>query len=576
MSESLKLGNLEHLILKYSLIDRSFWLKAYQYIKAKYFEKDENQQIFSLFKRHFEEYNELPDYEIAVNELRSIDQNTLRSIFTQIDPEDYEKYKDYIYQNTFDFIRENLITNSIKKSVDLLEEKKYEEIGEIIKEAVKFNFNTDLGLKLSDIEERYERIKELEKDRVPTGFPLLDALLNGGWGQKELYACAAPPGIGKCQSYDTEIEIEVDENSEIFETIKRCRSFREKRIKIGDLVEALGATNEKQEINVSDYNIKVNTPQGFKRINGVMKTEELPIINIKTQSTEMNCAFKHRVESKNGFDFVANVNEVRTKNGIEKCKVTDLARKENCYDIQVEDTHSYWSNDIHSHNSIFLANWGVGALKQGYNVLVYTLEISEERLSMRYDSILTKIPNSELVYDIDKLKKKYEMFAKTSKANLWIKEFPTKGASINDMKSHQEQLRLYENFNPDLILVDYAGLMRPSRKGADDYGELKTIYEDLRGWAVELSVPLVTAAQTNRKSLDEKGGTKEIITQAQVAESLGITQTLDLFMTITQSRNEKEEGIINLYLDKHRHGESSKILKYDIDYKTFLLEEVEI
>ena len=144
------------------------------------------------------------------------------------------------------------------------------------------------------------------------------------------------------------------------------------------------------------------------------------------------------------------------------------------------------------------------------------------------------------------------------------------------MKSHYEQLVLYENFKPDIIYVDYAGLMHPSYRVGNDYNDIKTTFEDLRGWAGELGLPIVTAAQTNRKSLDKKGGTKEIITQAQVGDSLGIPQTLDMFMTITQSRIEKEEGVINIYIDKHRHGESSKMLKYSIDYRNFLLEEYDL
>jgi replicative DNA helicase len=348
------------------------------------------------------------------------------------------------------------------------------------------------------------------------------------------------------------------------------------KIKIGDLVEALGAKAEKQEVNINNYNIKVNTPYGFKKIDGAMKTEELSIVNVKTNSYSLNCATRHRIETKNGFDFATNAKEVKTKNGFEDCKITDLNKKENCYDIQVSDVHSYWSNNMHSHNSIFLANWAVNAMKQGYNVLVYTLEIAEERLSMRHDAILTKIPVDELAIDIDKLKKKYQMFAKTSKANLWIKEFATKTASVNQLKAHHEQLMVYENFKPDLIIVDYAGLMKPTYKTGEGYEDLKTIYEDLRGWAGEADLPILTAAQTNRKSLGDKGGTKELITQAQVSESLGITQTLDVFMTITQSLEEKEDQIISLYFDKHRNGESSKMMKFNINYKNFLLEELDI
>lgn len=413
------LGNLEHLILNYSVRDRSFWLKVFESIKPNFFEKDQDRKIFGFFKDYFQKYNQLPDYQIANNELKDIDSDLLVAVYDQ-PPEDT---KDYIYDKTLDFITENMMRSALMEAIDHLEKRQFNKIYESVKKVLEFSLDTSLGLKLSDIDTRYEKIKLLEKERVPTGYAQLDSILHGGWAKKEAYACAAPPGIGK---------------------------------------------------------------------------------------------------------------------------------------------------------SIFLANWAVNAIKQGFNALVYTLEISEERLTMRHDSILTKIPVDELVYDIESVRKKYAMFAKTSKANLWVKEFPTKTAGIHQLKSHYEQLRLYENFQPDVIFIDYAGLMKPSFRSGDGYEDLKVIFEDIRGWAGELDVPIVTAAQTNRKSLDEKGGTKEIITQAQVAESLGITQTLDVFFTITQSRPEKEAGQINLYIDKHRHGESSKVIKYNIDYRNFVLEEYDI
>lgn len=424
MAESLDLGNLEYLILNYSVRDRSFWLRVFEHLQKKYFIKDANKEIYSFFHQYFKKYSKLPDYQITLNEIGGhVDNEIIESVFQPLSDEEHEKYKGYIYDGTKEFIQENMARTALMNSVEWLEKKDFEKMNEAIKKVLKFSLDTSLGVNLLDIDERYEKLQELMRERIPTGYPQLDAILHGGWARKELYAVAAPPGVGK---------------------------------------------------------------------------------------------------------------------------------------------------------SIFLANWAVNAVKQGYNALVYTLEISEERLSMRHDAILTKIPTDELMYDIDRLKKKYQIFTKTSKANLWIKEFPTKSGTINTLKAHYEQLRLYEDFEPDVILVDYAGLMRPSYRMGDGYEDLKTIYEDLRGWAGEIDKPVITAAQTNRKSLDEKGGTKEIITQAQVSESLGITQTLDMFMTITQSRSEKEEGLIGLWVDKHRHGESSKQLKYNVDYRNFTLEELDI
>jgi replicative DNA helicase len=227
--------------------------------------------------------------------------------------------------------------------------------------------------------------------------------------------------------------------------------------------------------------------------------------------------------------------------------------------------------------SIFLANFAANALKMAQkNILVYTLEISEESLSMRHDAILSDIHTDELMHNTDKLKEKLGILRKISKSDMIIKEFPTRAVTVNSLRSHMEQLKLYLNFIPNIIIIDYAGLLVPTYRTGESYSDLKTIFEDLSGLADEMNIPVVTAAQTNRKSLDEKGGgTKETITQAQVAESLGITQTLDVFMTITQSVPEKNEGSINLYVDKNRHGASGKNINFKIEYKTFKLEEVE-
>lgn len=221
MSDSFNLGNMEYLILNYSLKDRSFWLKVFENIKPKYFEKDENKQVFKFFREFFNEYNELPDIDIAKNELGdSLDKTLLDGIYNKAELENEENKKEYIYNNTLRFIKESMMSDSLRKSIELMEEGKFDEIGEEIKKVLTFNLDTSLGISLDQIDERYERINKLQTDKVPTGFPQVDAILHGGWARKELYSVAAPPGVGKCQTYDTEIEIEIDENCEEYEILK--------------------------------------------------------------------------------------------------------------------------------------------------------------------------------------------------------------------------------------------------------------------------------------------------------------------------------------------------------------------
>jgi len=218
MEEKLTLGKLEYLILNFALRDRPFWLKIFEAIKKTYFEKKDNQVIFSFFKTYFAKYNTLPEFQITENALSGkVDDDALKEIFGK--PPDKIPPK-YIYDETLNFILENMMRNKLLKSIDLLKNKKFDEIYSEIREVMKFNFDTSLGLNLLEIDERYEKIKALEKEKIGTGFPVFDAILHGGWSKKELYAVAAPPGTGKCQTYNVEVEIEIDNYDPLYEKIK--------------------------------------------------------------------------------------------------------------------------------------------------------------------------------------------------------------------------------------------------------------------------------------------------------------------------------------------------------------------
>lgn len=219
MDDKLTLGKLEYLILNFSLRDRPFWLKIFETIKKDYFENKNNQIIFEFFKNYFSKYNELPDYQITENKLNSkVEDKILKSIY---EPAVDTIQPQFIYDETHNFIIENMMRNKLLKSIDLLKKKKFDDIYHEIREVMKFNFDSSLGLNLLDVDGRYEKIKALEKEKIETGFPIFNSVLNGGWAKKELYAVAAPPGIGKCPTYNTEIEIEIDENDPVYKKISK-------------------------------------------------------------------------------------------------------------------------------------------------------------------------------------------------------------------------------------------------------------------------------------------------------------------------------------------------------------------
>ena len=132
-----------------------------------------------------------------------------------------------------------------------------------------------------------------------------------------------------------------------------------------------------------------------------------------------------------------------------------------------------------------LVNVGAAAVKAGLNVIHYTLELNEAYVGLRYDAVMSGIQAQELKYHIDEVK---EIVGKL-KGKLIVKYYPTKGGTVNTLASHIEKCRM-QGFDPDLIIVDYADLLRGH--GKEVRHELGNIYEDLTGLAGEQEIPCWT------------------------------------------------------------------------------------
>jgi len=196
--------------------------------------------------------------------------------------------------------------------------------------------------------------------------------------------------------------------------------------------------------------------------------------------------------------------------------------------------------------SFFLVNFGYGALMSGHDVVHYTFELSETNIGWRYDSRITGIPIKEIVNNIDSVESVLKTF---SGGKLIIKEYPTRRATVNDIKFHYQHL-CASGYNPKLMIIDYADLMR-SRKGYEQKRfELECIYEDLRGLAMELGIPIVTASQINRLGY---GG--DIITIDKVGESMAKVQIADFIASFSRGEEDKKKGTGKFYIAKNRNGE---------------------
>lgn len=197
--------------------------------------------------------------------------------------------------------------------------------------------------------------------------------------------------------------------------------------------------------------------------------------------------------------------------------------------------------------SHWLTHVGAQALTQGKNVLHFTFELAERAVGVRYDSHLLGIDSLDCAERMDEIKKYYADNAGIL-GKLRIKYFPTGTATVQTLRSFIDKLAL-EGFRPDMLVIDYAQIMRSTEKYDLPRMELKKIFEELRAFASELDVPIWTASQSNKE-----GAEADIISLANMAEAYAQAHICDFVVGLGRPESKKATGIGTLFIAKNRNG----------------------
>jgi replicative DNA helicase len=183
--------------------------------------------------------------------------------------------------------------------------------------------------------------------------------------------------------------------------------------------------------------------------------------------------------------------------------------------------------------SMMLVKFASEALRAGKKVVYYTLELSEKVVGQRFDACLNDIHLRSVWNFPDYIKQTANEIAAKG-GNLKIKEFPTMMATTNSILSHLRSLEMNENFVPDEIFIDYADIMKPLSNFSEKRHALTSVYEGIRGIAVEHGVPVWTASQTNRSGMDKEKFGLDVI-----GEALGKAATADLIIGVGRTEEQK-------------------------------------
>lgn len=209
--------------------------------------------------------------------------------------------------------------------------------------------------------------------------------------------------------------------------------------------------------------------------------------------------------------------------------------------------------------SHLLVHFGAQALLRGKNVLHYTFELNERAVGIRYDSHILDIPSLECYEAKQEIQKYYEQ-NKENLGRLKIKYYPTSTASEVTLRGHIEKLAT-QNFRPDVIIIDYAGIMRSTDRHELLRMELKKVMEELRGMGTELDVPIWTAIQSNKE-----GANNDIVDLTNMAEGYSQAHVADFVVGLSRKSAQKATGFGNMFIAKNRAGIDG--IKYQIHLDT--------
>jgi hypothetical protein len=340
-------------------------------------------------------------------------------------------------------------------------------------------------------------------------------------------------------------------------------SSQPKKIKIGNL------KNQKL-----DKTILVSSPDGWVSVEGCVEKIKSEMYHFTFSSgRKITASHDHLYQSDNGMWHYAKdcmIGDTFISNdGIDKIIAIDITYDPTkVYDLSVDhENHRYFTNGICSHNtgkSLFLQNIALNWMEMGLHGIYITLELSEELVAMRIDSMVTGVCSKDIFKNLDDVELKISMAGKKY-GRLKIKYMPSQ-SSVNQIKAYIKELAIQENFQPDFVCLDYLDLIMPSGSKvdvADVFTKDKLVCEELRNFSIEQHMILVTASQLNRNGFDEIE-----FSNGSIAGGISKLFTADNVFGIFTNRSMKERGAIQLQFMKTRNsgGVGNKVdLDFDVN-----------
>ena len=185
------------------------------------------------------------------------------------------------------------------------------------------------------------------------------------------------------------------------------------------------------------------------------------------------------------------------------------------------------------------------AVKMGYNVVYYTLELGQDYVGKRFDCYFTGHSIEEVQHHRDEVERIVEGLA----GKLIVKEYPPKAATVATLKAHLQKC-IDADVKPDMVVIDYIDYLRPpSKRFTERKDEIDDMYVACKGMAKEFKIVVLSPSQVNRM-----GAKDDIIEGDKAAGSYDKIMVADFCLSLSRKKEDKVHGTGRVHVMKNRYG----------------------
>jgi KaiC/GvpD/RAD55 family RecA-like ATPase len=218
-----------------------------------------------------------------------------------------------------------------------------------------------------------------------------------------------------------------------------------------------------------------------------------------------------------------------------------------------------------SGKSLVLQNLALNWAFAGLNVIYFTLELSEDLVSLRLDQMISGVKAREVFRNMSEVALAVKQKSKGA-GSIIVKRMSEAGTTAHTLRAYLREYEIKTGIRPDAICVDYLDLMYPCDERVDPANlNIKDKYtsEELRALANERNLLCATASQLNRGAVET-----EDFNHAHIAGGITKISTADNLIGLLQTGLMREKGRYQFQFLKTRSSDAvgqRLDMKYDND-----------